>query len=54
MLEPSILGGNQSIKPSEISKLTRQLAMLLKAGIPIRKSSRYFSLIVMKKRQLSK
>ena len=30
--------GNPSIKPSEISKFTRQLAILLKAGIPIRKS----------------
>jgi type IV pilus assembly protein PilC len=30
--------GSQSIKPSDISKLTRQLAILLKAGIPIRKS----------------
>lgn len=29
---------SQSIKPSDISKLTRQLAILLKAGIPIRKS----------------
>ena len=30
--------GSKSIKPSDISKLTRQLAILLKAGIPIRKS----------------
>jgi type IV pilus assembly protein PilC len=29
---------SQSIKPSDISKFTRQLAILLKAGIPIRKS----------------
>ncbi len=29
---------HQSIKPSDISKLTRQLAVLLRAGIPIRKS----------------
>jgi type IV pilus assembly protein PilC len=29
---------SQSIQPSDISKFTRQLAILLKAGIPIRKS----------------